>query len=49
MPTLSEYEAMLRERLDRVGSAPRAQLLHVLLLPDFASGCCENRSAARSV
>ena len=25
----------LRERLDALGAAPRAQLLHVLMLPDF--------------
>ena len=25
----------LRERLDALGAAPRAQLLHVLILPDF--------------
>ena len=26
---------MLRERLDALGPAPRAELLHVLMLPDF--------------
>lgn len=35
MPTLPKYEEMLRERLDALGPAPRAELLHVLLLPDF--------------
>jgi hypothetical protein len=31
---LAEYEEMLQERLDAVG-ALRAELLHVLMLPDF--------------
>ena len=35
VPTLEDYEAMLRERLDALGPAPRAELLHVLMLPDF--------------
>jgi hypothetical protein len=35
MPTLAEYEVLLREQLDRMGPAPRAELLHVLMLPDF--------------
>ena len=30
-----ELERRLRERLDVLGPAPRAQLLHVLMLPDF--------------
>jgi hypothetical protein len=30
-----ELERRLRERLDALGPAPRAELLHVLLLPDF--------------
>jgi len=30
-----ELERRLRERLDALGAAPRAQLLHVLMLPDF--------------
>ena len=30
-----ELERQLRERLDALGPAPRAELLHVLLLPDF--------------
>ena len=32
-----ELEALLRERLDALGPAPRAELLHVLMLPDFES------------
>jgi hypothetical protein len=30
-----ELERRLRERLDTLGPAPRAELLHVLMLPDF--------------
>jgi hypothetical protein len=30
-----ELERRLRERLDTLGPAPRAELLHVLILPDF--------------
>jgi hypothetical protein len=30
-----ELERRLRERLDALGPAPRAELLHVLILPDF--------------
>jgi hypothetical protein len=30
-----ELERQLRERLDALGAAPRAELLHVLMLPDF--------------
>jgi hypothetical protein len=30
-----ELERRLEERLDALGSAPRAELLHVLMLPDF--------------
>ena len=30
-----DLERRLRERLDALGSAPRAELLHVLMLPDF--------------
>jgi hypothetical protein len=30
-----ELERRLRERLDALGPAPRAELLHVLRLPDF--------------
>jgi len=35
VPTLSELEQLLRERLDAIPSAARAELLHVLTLPDF--------------
>ena len=30
-----ELERRLRERLNALGPAPRAELLHVLMLPDF--------------
>jgi hypothetical protein len=30
-----ELEQQLRKRLDVLGPAPRAELLHVLMLPDF--------------
>jgi hypothetical protein len=30
-----QLELRLRERLDALGPAPRAELLHVLMLPDF--------------
>ena len=30
-----ELGRRLRERLDALGPAPRAELLHVLMLPDF--------------
>ena len=30
-----ELERRLRERLEALGPAPRAELLHVLMLPDF--------------
>ena len=30
-----ELERRLRERLDALGPAPRAELLHVLMLPNF--------------
>jgi hypothetical protein len=30
-----EIERRLRERLDALGPAPLAELLHVLMLPDF--------------
>jgi WD40-like Beta Propeller Repeat len=33
-----ELDRRLRDRLDALGPAPRAQLLHVLMLPDFESG-----------
>jgi hypothetical protein len=32
---LEQLEHQLRERLDALGPAPRAELLHVLMLPDF--------------
>jgi hypothetical protein len=32
---LEQLERQLRERLDALGPAPRAELLHVLMLPDF--------------
>ena len=32
---LEHVERQLRERLDPLGPAPRAELLHVLMLPDF--------------
>ena len=35
MPSLPEMEQALRERLDALSPAPRAELLHVLMLPDF--------------
>jgi hypothetical protein len=31
-----ELERQLRQRLDALGPAPRAELLHVLMLPDLA-------------
>jgi hypothetical protein len=30
-----QLEQALRQRLDAMGPAPRAELLHVLMLPDF--------------
>jgi hypothetical protein len=30
-----QLERRLRERLDALGPAPRAELLHVLMLPDY--------------
>ena len=35
MPSLPEIERRLRQRLDALGPAARAELLHVLMLPDF--------------
>jgi hypothetical protein len=32
---LEQLERALGERLDALGPAPRAELLHVLMLPDF--------------
>ena len=33
--TLDEIGQRLRDRLDALGPAPRAELLHVLMLPDL--------------
>jgi hypothetical protein len=33
--TIPELEQILWERLDALGPAPRAELLHVLMLPDL--------------
>ena len=33
---VADLEVQLRKRLDTLGPAPRAELLHVLMLPDFA-------------
>ena len=30
-----QLEVRLRERLDALGPSPRAELLHILMLPDF--------------
>jgi hypothetical protein len=35
VPTLEEYERRLRRRLDALGPTPRAELLHIQMLPDF--------------
>jgi len=35
LANLEQVERQLRERLDALGPAPRAELLHVLMLPDF--------------
>jgi len=32
---LEQVERRLRERIDALGRGPRAELLHVLMLPDF--------------
>jgi hypothetical protein len=32
---INDIEVQLRERLDALGPAPRAELLHVLMLPAF--------------
>jgi hypothetical protein len=32
---LEDVERQLRQRLDALGPAPRAELLHVLMLPDL--------------
>ena len=52
-----KLERRLRERLDALGPAPRAELLHVLMLPDFERadwigefwGNSESRAFARRV
>lgn len=43
MTTLPEMEQMLPEALDRFPPAARAEMLHVLMLPDFerAGRICE--------
>jgi hypothetical protein len=35
MTNLEDVELLLHEKLDALGPAPRAELLHVLMLPDF--------------
>ena len=47
--TLDELEAGLRERLDALGPAPRAELLHVLMLPDFEPDPTHERPQDRDV
>ena len=37
---LEQLERVLGERLDALGPAPRAELLHVLMLPDFDRADC---------
>ena len=32
---VNEQEALIQKRLDELGPAPRAELLHVLMLPDL--------------
>ena len=47
-----ELEALLPQRLDALGPAPRAELLHVLMLPDLdrvdAIGSCWGNPATRA-
>ena len=51
-----ELERRVRERLDALGPAPSAELLHVLMLPDFeradriesSGGYPESRAFAES-
>jgi hypothetical protein len=45
-----QLERRLRERLDALGPAPRAELLHVLMLPDFerADRIGESRATRRA-
>ena len=46
-----ELEELLPQRLDALGPAPRAELLHVLMLPDLdrvdAIGSCWGNPATR--
>ncbi len=32
---INDIEVQLRDRLDALGPVPRAELLHVLMLPEF--------------
>jgi hypothetical protein len=41
-----ELESRLQERLDALGPAPRAELLHVLMLPDFERATGSESSGA---
>jgi hypothetical protein len=43
-----ELERRLQERLDALGPAPRAELLHVLMLPDFEPKWTGSAIASRS-
>jgi hypothetical protein len=43
-----ELERQLRERLDALGPAPRAELLHVLMLPTSTATTCSPISHGRS-
>jgi hypothetical protein len=47
-----ELERRLRERLDALGPAPRAEMLHVLMLPDLdradAIGSCWGNPKTRT-
>jgi hypothetical protein len=44
---LQQLESQLRERLDALGPAPRAELPYVLMLPDFElaerTGCAQSK------
>ena len=44
---LEQVERQLRERLDALGPAPRPELLHVLMLPDFERVLPSLAAAAR--
>jgi hypothetical protein len=39
-----ELERRLQDRLDALGPAPRAELLHVLMLPDFEQAAVSDRA-----